>query len=303
MINYKEEIIRLKEEKNIVILAHYYMRDEIQELADYIGDSYYLSKIGLDVPHDIIAFCGVHFMAESAKILSPHKKVLLPNMNATCSMVEMATKKEVLKLKEKYKDAKIVSYVNSSTEVKSISDACCTSSNAYDVIQNIDAEEIIFVPDQHLGSYIQEKVDHKRIILWNGFCCVHHNIRAKDVLHYKEKANQELQILVHPECRAEVRDLADFVGSTGQMIQYVGQRNEKDFLVVTEEGIFYELKNKYPDRRFHSLNILCGPMKCITLQDLYECLLYEKNEIILEESLRAKAEKSLVNMLTLSEKK
>ena len=303
MINYKEEIIRLKEEKNIVILAHYYMRDEIQELADYIGDSYYLSKIGLDVPHDIIAFCGVHFMAESAKILSPHKKVLLPNMNATCSMVEMATKKEVLKLKEKYKDAKIVSYVNSSTEVKSISDACCTSSNAYDVIQNIDAEEIIFVPDQHLGSYIQEKVDHKRIILWNGFCCVHHNIRAKDVLHYKEKENQELQILVHPECRAEVRDLADFVGSTGQMIQYVGQRNEKDFLVVTEEGIFYELKNKYPDRRFHSLNILCGPMKCITLQDLYECLLYEKNEIILEESLRAKAEKSLVNMLTLSEKK
>ncbi|NMA82894.1 MAG: quinolinate synthase NadA [Epulopiscium sp.] len=303
MINYKEEIIRLKEEKNIVILAHYYMRDEIQELADYIGDSYYLSKIGLDVPHDIIAFCGVHFMAESAKILSPHKKVLLPNMNATCSMVEMATKKEVLKLKEKYKDAKIVSYVNSSTEVKSISDACCTSSNAYDVIQNIDAEEIIFVPDQHLGSYIQEKVDHKRIILWNGFCCVHHNIRAKDVLHYKEKANQELQILVHPECRAEVRDLADFVGSTGQMIQYVGQRNEKDFLVVTEEGIFYELKNKYPDRRFHSLNILCGPMKCITLQDLYECLLYEKNEIILEESLREKAEKSLVNMLTLSEKK
>jgi len=303
MINYKEEIIRLKEEKNIVILAHYYMRDEIQELADYIGDSYYLSKIGLDVPHDIIAFCGVHFMAESAKILSPHKKVLLPNMNATCSMVEMATKKEVLKLKEKYKDAKIVSYVNSSTEVKSISDACCTSSNAYDVIQNIDAEEIIFVPDQHLGSYIQEKVAHKRIILWNGFCCVHHNIRAKDVLHYKEKVNQELQILVHPECRAEVRDLADFVGSTGQMIQYVGQRNEKDFLVVTEEGIFYELKNKYPDRRFHSLNILCGPMKCITLQDLYECLLYEKNEIILEESLREKAEKSLVNMLTLSEKK
>ena len=303
MINYKEEIIRLKEEKNIVILAHYYMRDEIQELADYIGDSYYLSKIGLDVPHDIIAFCGVHFMAESAKILSPHKKVLLPNMNATCSMVEMATKKEVLKLKEKYKDAKIVSYVNSSTEVKSISDACCTSSNAYDVIQNIDAEEIIFVPDQHLGSYIQEKVAHKRIILWNGFCCVHHNIRAKDVLHYKEKENQELQILVHPECRAEVRDLADFVGSTGQMIQYVGQRNEKDFLVVTEEGIFYELKNKYPDRRFHSLNILCGPMKCITLQDLYECLLYEKNEIILEESLREKAEKSLVNMLTLSEKK
>lgn len=303
MINYKEEILKLKKEKNIVILAHYYMRDEVQEVADYIGDSYYLSKIGLDLPHDTIAFCGVHFMAENAKILSPHKKVLLPNRDAQCSMVELATKEDVLKLKENYKDAKIVSYVNSSTAVKSISDACCTSANAYDVIKNIDAEEIIFVPDKHLGSYIQEKIDYKKIILWNGFCCVHHHIRAKDILDYKEEVKQDFQILVHPECRKEVRDLADFIGSTGQMIQYVGQRNEKDFLVVTEEGIFYELKNKYPDRIFHSLNILCGPMKCITLEDLYECLMYEKNEITLDEDLIEKAKRSLVNMLTLSEKK
>ena len=211
MINYKEEIIKLKEEKNVVILAHYYMRDEVQEVADYIGDSYNLSKIGLDVPHDTIVFCGVHFMAENAKILSPDKKVFLPNMDAKCSMVELATKEEVLKLKEKHKDAKIVSYVNSSTAIKSISDACCTSANAYDVIKNIDAEEIILVPDKHLGSYIQEKIDDKRIILWDGFCCVHNNIRAKHVLDYKERVKQELQILVHPECRKEVRDLADFV--------------------------------------------------------------------------------------------
>ncbi len=303
MINYKEEILKLKKEKNIVILAHYYMRDDVQEVADYIGDSYYLSKIGLEVPHNTIAFCGVYFMAENAKILSSNKKILLPNRDAKCSMVELAIKEDVLKLKEKHKGAKIVSYVNSSTEIKSISDACCTSANAYDIINNIDAEEIIFVPDQHLGSYIQEKIDHKEIILWDGFCCVHNNIRAKDVLNYKERVKKDLQILVHPECRKEVRDLADFIGSTGQMIEHVGQKNEKDFLVITEEGIFYELKRRYPDRIFHSLNILCGPMKCITLKGLYECLLYEKNEIILDKGLIIEAKKALVNMLTLSKKK
>ncbi len=303
MINYKEEIIRLKKEKNIAILAHYYMRDDIQEVADYIGDSYYLSKKGLELPNEIIAFCGVHFMAESAKILSPNKKVLLPNTLARCSMVEQATTKAVLALKEKHPHAKIVSYVNSSTEVKAISDACCTSANAHNVIRNIEAEEIIFVPDQHLGSFIQEKVKDKKIILWDGFCCVHHKIRKQDVLDYTKKVGKPLQILVHPECRPEVRDLADFVGSTGQIIQYVGKSTGEDFLVITEEGIFYELRNKYPDRIFHSIDILCGPMKCITIEDLYESLLHEKNEIILDESLRVKAREALVNMLTLSEKK
>lgn len=302
MINYKEEILRLKKEKNAAILAHYYVRDEIQGLADYVGDSYYLSKIGLSLDAEIIVFCGVSFMAECAKILSPHKKVLLPNTEAKCFMVELASKKDVMNMKEKYKNAKVISYVNSSTEVKAISDTCCTSSNVYNVIKNIDANEIIFVPDKHLGSHIQEKFPDKKLILWDGFCCVHDNIRAKDILNYKEKFDSEMIVLVHPECRKEVRDLADFIGSTGQIIDYVGKCNSKNFLVITEDGILYELKNRYPDKIFHSLNIICNPMKCITLKDLYNSLLLEKNEIILEESLREEANKSLLKMLELAAK-
>lgn len=302
MINHKEEILRLKKEKNAVILAHYYVRDEIQEIADYVGDSYNLSKIGLEADNNIIVFCGVSFMAESAKTLSPHKKVLLPNLNAKCSMVELATKEDVLKMKGRHKNAKVVSYVNSSTEVKSVSDACCTSSNAYNVVKNIDVDEIIFVPDKHLGSHIQEKIRNKKIILWDGFCCVHHNIRAKDILDYKEKTNIDLKVLVHPECRKEVRDLADYIGSTGQIIDYVGKINHKDFLIVTEDGILYELKNKYKDRVFHNLDIICNPMKCLTIEDVYESLLYEKNEIILDEGLRVNANKALLKMLELASK-
>ncbi len=301
-MNYKEEIIKLKKEKNAAILAHYYVRNEIQELADYVGDSYYLSKIGLKLDSEIIVFCGVNFMAECAKILSPHKKVLLPNTKAECHMVKLASKEDVLALKAKHQNAKIVSYVNSSTDIKAVSDACCTSSNAYNVIKNIDAQEIIFVPDKNLGSYIQKKLPEKNIILCNGFCCVHENIDAKSILNYKEKYNSKITILAHPECNEEVRSLADFIGSTGQMIEYVGKCNSKEFLILTEEGIMYELKNRYPDKIFHSLNIICEPMKCTTIEDLYNSLLYEKNEIILEESLRKKANNALTSMLELASK-
>ena len=302
MINYKQEILRLKKEKNAVILAHYYVRDELQELADYVGDSYYLSKKGLELDNEIIVFCGVTFMAESAKILSPHKRVFLPNTDAKCTMVELATKEEVLKMKEKYKGAKVVSYINSSTEVKSVSDACCTSYNAHNIIKNIDGDEIIFVPDKHLGSHVQEKVKDKNMILWDGFCHVHDNIRAKDVLDYKTSVDVDLKILAHPECREEVRELANFVGSTGQIIDYVGSTDYRDFLILTEEGILYELKNRYEDKVFYKLDMVCDPMKCTTIKDVYESLLYEKNEIILDEELSKDANKALVKMLELASK-
>ena len=300
MKNYKEEILRLKKEKNAAILAHYYVRDDIQELADYVGDSYYLSKIGLELDCEIIVFCGVSFMAECAKILSPNKKVLLPNTEAKCSMAKLASQEDVISMKKKHKNAKVVSYVNSLTEVKAVSDACCTSSNAYNVIKNIDANEIIFIPDKHLGNHVQEKFPDKKLILWDGSCNVHDNISAKDILNYKEKFNSKLIVLVHPECKKEVRDLANFIGSTGQIIDYIGKCDSKDFLVITEDGILYELKNRYPNKRFHSLNIICNSMKCITLKDLYNSLLLEKNEIVLEESLRVAANKSLLNMLELA---
>lgn len=302
MVNYKEEIEKLKKEKNAVILAHYYVRDEIQEIADYVGDSYYLSKIGLEVENDIIVFCGVTFMAESAKILSPNKRVFLPNTDAKCTMVALASKEDVLKMKEKHKGAKVVSYINSSTEVKSVSDACCTSSNAHKVVENIDGDEIIFVPDKNLGSYVQEKVKNKKMILWDGLCHVHDIVTTEDVLNYKASVDVELISLAHPECTKEVRDLADFVGSTGQIIEYVGKRDNTDFLILTEEGILYELKKRYEDKVFHSIGMKCDPMKCITIEDVYKSLLEEKNEIILDEKLRKDANHALVQMLELGNK-
>lgn len=302
MIDYKEEIMRLKEEKDVAILAHYYVRDEIQDIADYVGDSYYLSKTGLELENESILFCGVTFMAESAKLLSPHKRVFLPNTDAKCTMVALATKEDVLKMKEKHKGARVVSYINSSTEVKSVSDACCTSANAHTIIENIDGDEIIFVPDKHLGSHIQEKVKDKKMILWDGLCHVHDRIRAEDVLDFKSKSDVDVKVLVHPECRKEVRDLGDFVGSTGQIIEYVGMTDHKDFLILTEEGILYELNNRYTDRNFYNLDMVCEPMKCISLKDVYETLLEEKNEITLDEELSKDANKALVQMLELSSK-
>ncbi|PKM49459.1 MAG: quinolinate synthase [Firmicutes bacterium HGW-Firmicutes-7] len=296
MINYREEIKRLKEEKDAHILAHFYQPDEVQEIADFVGDSYYLSKIGMDSPKSTIVFCGVSFMAESAKILSPNKKVLLPNNEAKCSMVELATKENVLKMKEKYPNAKVVSYINSSTDVKAISDACCTSSNALKVIQNIDAEEVIFIPDKNLGEYIQEQLPNKKLILWDGFCCVHQRVRADEIIKYKEILEGSTQVLVHPECIKEVRATADYIGSTGQIIQYASQNNADNFIIVTEEGILYQLNTKYPNKNFHNLNIICQPMKRITVEDIYESLVQEKNEIILEEDTRNQAYNALMKM-------
>jgi quinolinate synthase len=296
MINYKDEIKRLKKEKNAYIVAHYYQPDEVQEIADIVGDSYYLSKVAMESQNDTIVFCGVSFMAESAKILSPKKKVLLPNLDAKCSMVELATKENVLKMRDEYPNAKIVSYINSSTAVKSISDACCTSSNALSVVRNMDAQEIIFVPDKNLGEYIKEQLPNKKLILWDGFCCVHQRVNAKEILDYKEKLDKPVEVLVHPECNKAARDTADYIGSTGQIITYAGKSTTSDFIVVTEDGILYELNKRYPGKTFHHLDIICQPMKRITLKDIYETLTFEKNEIFLDESIREQAYNALMKM-------
>lgn len=296
MINYKDEIIKLKKEKGALILAHYYQADEIQDIADYVGDSYYLSKVAKESKEEIIIFCGVSFMAESAKILSPNKKVMLPSMQAKCPMAELASKEGVQKIKAKYPDAKVISYINSSTEVKSISDTCCTSSNALQVVQNIDSDKIIFVPDRNLGKYIQEKIPFKELILWDGFCSIHEQITADMVLECKDKIKEHIEVLVHPECRQEVRDIADYIGSTGQIIQYAGESNSNQFLIVTEDGILYELNKRFPDKKFNTLGITCKAMKQITLKDVYECLVQGKNEIFLEGELRKQAYNALIKM-------
>lgn len=296
----KQKILNLKNERNAVILAHYYANPELQEIADYVGDSYYLSKIGKECSQDIIVFCGVKFMAESAKILSPTKRVFLPSEKALCCMAYMAKKDAVEKMKEDYPKAKVVCYINSSTEVKTAADVCCTSSSAVKIVNNLDSDEIIFIPDRNLGSYIQEKIPNKKIMLWDGCCNVHDRVKVEQIISAKEKYGENVKVLVHPECIKEVRDLADYVGSTGGMIEYASSDKSNEFLVVTDIGIVYELEKRNPNKKFYTLDVACPSMKIMTLEDVYTCLRDFKNEIILDENMREEACRALNNMHLLS---
>ena len=298
----RDEILKLKKEKGAIILAHYYQIPEIQEIADAVGDSYYLSKVAKDCSEKIIVFCGVKFMAESAKILSPEKIVILPVMEAGCSMADMASAESVSLLKEKYPKAKVVCYINSSAAVKAVSDVCCTSSNALNIIKNIDEEEIIFLPDRNLGSYIQEKIPEKKIILWDGFCIIHEIIKKEEILRFK-KENEGILIVVHPECNKEIREEADFIGSTGEIINFVNTSSKKKFLIVTEEGVIHQLRKNNPEKEFYTPygSMVCPSMKITTLEHLHESLLNMKNVVEIDEDLRMKAYNSLENMHKLGE--
>jgi quinolinate synthase len=296
-INFEEEIIKLKKLKNAIILAHYYQRPEIQDIADAVGDSYYLSKIAKGCSEKVIVFCGVKFMAESAKILSPDKTVLLPALEAGCPMADMAEADAVNDLKSKHPNAKVVCYINSSAEVKALSDVCCTSSNALNIIKNLKEEEIIFLPDKNLGQYISEQVPEKKFILWNGFCITHKKVRTEEL----EKAkilHEDILILAHPECEKSVRDAADFIGSTGEIIAFATKSTKREFLIVTEEGVLHELKKKNPDKKFYVPNggMSCVNMKKTYLKDVYNSLLNLENNIDLDEEIRQKAYVSLANM-------
>lgn len=296
-----ENIKKLKTEKNAIILAHYYQRPEIQEISDVTGDSYYLSKIARDCPENLIVFCGVKFMAESAKILSPEKTVLLPVQDAGCPMADMADEEGVARWKNEHPNATVVAYINSSTEVKALSDVCVTSSSAQKIINNIESEEILFLPDENLGSYLAEQFPHKHFELWKGFCITHRKVDPESIRRIKEKY-PNMEVLVHPECTKEVRDLGDYVGSTGGIIEYATKNDNNEYLIVTEEGILYELKKKNPNKRFYvpEKPMTCVNMKKTTLDDVYESLLNNKYEITLDESLRLKALKSLEKMHELS---
>lgn len=300
-MNIIDEILRLKKEKNALILAHYYQNDEVQEIADYVGDSYYLSKIAKDSKENTLVFCGVDFMAESAKILSPDKKVLIPVKEAGCLMADMVNAEGLLKLKEKYKDAAIVTYINSSTEVKAISDVIVTSSNALKIVENLPQKNIIFAPDKNLGEYISEHVTDKNIILWQGYCPIHEKIKEKSIISFREE-HPEAQVLVHPECSKKIRDLSHYIGSTSGIISKVKELSNKEILVVTEEGIFYELnKNNKDNELYKTTEVMsCKDMKKINLESIYNCLLNEEFEIEIDEEIREKAYKALENMHELS---
>ncbi|WP_034438148.1 quinolinate synthase NadA [Clostridium ihumii] len=299
-LNLENEIVKLKKDKDALILAHLYQPKEIQQIADYVGDSYYLSEIGKKSDKQLLVVCGVTFMAESAKILSPEKKVLYSSQTATCPMADMVTKEDILKLKQDYPNSKVVCYVNSSSEVKSVSDVCCTSSSAINIVSNIKEKDIIFVPDKNLGSYVANKLPEKNIILWSGYCPIHNNITLNDLDTFKlEMKDKPYKILVHPECKKEVCDKASFVGSTKEIIDFVGSDSSENYLVVTECGVKYDLEMKYPNRNFYFLDMTCSNMKKTSLKSLYNTLKNLDNEVILSEDVIAGASASLKNMLSL----
>ena len=301
IISLKEKILKLKKEKNALIVAHLYQRNEIQEIADIVGDSYFLSKKAMESDKDLIIFCGVKFMAESAKILSPNKKILIPSNNTTCPMADMALVDRLQELKDKHPNAKVVSYINSNLDIKALSDVCVTSSSAINILNNLDTDEVIFLPDRNLGSYLSEQIPNKNFTLYPGFCPTHERIEKDEILELKEKY-PNYPVLVHPECNKSVRNLADYIGSTSELINYSASSNANGFIVVTEEGVFYEMKLKSPNKTFipTKTGMICPNMKKISLNDLYNCLKNEEFEVNIDEELRFKAHKALENMHLLS---
>lgn len=294
----KARIEKLKKEKNAVILAHYYVADELQELADFTGDSFYLSQRAAESDAEVIVFCGVKFMAESAKILCPGKKVYLPEPTADCPMAHMASVGGIEKIREEVGDIAVVCYINSTAELKEHSDVCVTSSNALKIVKGLEEENVYFIPDGNLGRYVQAQCPEKNFYFSDGFCCVHAHLRAADVLAAKE-AHPGCKVLVHPECRKEVCELADYVGSTKGMIEYASESADEEFIVGTESGILYELKRRNPNKRFFLLtsDMVCRDMKKLTLESLLFALEGKVEETIVPEETAQKAKKCLTRML------
>ena len=277
-----DEILRLKKEKDALILAHYYQRLEIQKGADIFGDSFELSKKAKLADNRLIIFCGVSFMAESAKILNPTKKVVLPRADAGCRMANMVTPEDILALREKYPEAAVVCYVNSSAATKAVSDICCTSSNALKVVKSLPNRQIIFVPDKNLGGYIAKLVPEKEFILHSGFCPTHKNITAEEVERAKAEHPGAL-FAVHPECEAEVLERADFIGSTSQIIDYCVKTDSPEFIIGTEVGVVERLSFYHPEKKYHLLTpwLVCSDMKKTELSDVLHALETEEHEIVM----------------------
>ncbi|MBN2332739.1 MAG: quinolinate synthase NadA [Deltaproteobacteria bacterium] len=292
------EIQQLKQKRRAVILAHNYEPGEIQEIADITGDSLGLSIQAAATDAEVIVFCGVLFMAESAAILSPEKKVLLPYRECGCGLADMATAEQVIAARRRHPGAAVVTYVNSSAAVKAESDICCTSGNAVNVVNSIPREqEIIFVPDQNLGSYVMAQTK-RSLILWPGYCPVHHTIRATEILAAKKRHPQAI-VIVHPECRPEVTALADVVCSTGGMFDAVAAADAREFIIGTEAGMLHPLQKAHPDRRFHPVTstMICHDMKKITLAHIHQSLTTMEPVITVDPAIGQKARTALERML------
>jgi len=296
----RDQIIELKIAKHAIILAHYYQDAEVQDVADYVGDSLELSKIAATTDAEIIVFCGVNFMAETAKILSPAKKVLLPVKEAKCPMAMMVTKPELEAYKTAHPDRIVICYVNSYADVKALSDVCVTSSNAQKIIEHYKNQKMLYIPDKNLGLYLKDKY-HYDIDIWPGFCCIHNRLTVALVNSMKAKHPGAL-FLVHPEAPLKVVKLADFVGSTKQIIEYATASYAQEFIIGTEKGILHPLQKANPGKVFHILtqDLACFDMKLTTLPDVYRALRDETYEITVPEDVRLKAYEALHKMLEMS---
>ena len=297
-------IEQLKREKGVVILAHYYCRPEVQAVADFLGDSLALSVKARDIDAKAILFAGVHFMGETAKVLSPEKKVLIPNPEATCSLAESCKAEALAQMKAKYPNALVVAYVNTTVGVKALTDICCTSSNALQVVESIPQDrEILFVPDKNLGSYIQKVTGRQNMILWDGACHVHEKFSKEGILELK-KSHPEAKVVVHPECRGEVAELADYCGSTAGILTYCGESKCDTFIVVTEPGILAEMEKKYPQKRFIPAPSVegkacneCEYMKMLTLENIYKTLRTESPVVEVADEVADAARQSIERMI------
>lgn len=296
-----EKIQQLKKEKNAVILAHYYVRPEVQEIADYIGDSFYLSKVAIDLKEQTIVFCGVSFMGESAKILNPNKIVLMPDMHADCAMAHMADKETIQKMRETYEDLAVVCYINSTAELKQYADVCVTSANAVKIVRALPQKNIFFIPDKNLARYVAEQVPEKHVILNQGYCPIHEKMKVEEVKKAKEMYPQA-EVLVHPECPESVCQLADYIGSTSGIISYATKSDCQEFIICTEVGVRYELEKQNPEKHFYFTETepVCEDMKLITLEKILEVLEQEENTVQISDELRTHSGKPLEKMLELA---
>lgn len=302
-----DEIARLKREKNAVVMAHYYQQNDIQDIADVIGDSLALAQWATKSDADILVVCGVHFMGETAKILSPEKKVLVPDMNAGCSLADSCNAAEFEQFVRQHPDHTVISYVNTTAAVKALTDVVVTSSNAQKIVEQFPHDaKLIFGPDRNLGSYIN-KITGRNMLLWNGACHVHEQFSVERLVELK-KAHPEAKVLAHPECKNVVLMLADVIGSTQKLLDYATQSDSNEFLVATESGILHEMQKRNPNKTFVPIpptDSTCGCnecnfMKLNTLEKVRDCLLHESPEILVDEAIRAKAVQPILKMLEMS---
>lgn len=298
----KERLLQLKKERNAIILAHYYQRDEIQEVADFRGDSFLLAQKAASTDADVIVFCGVHFMGESAKILAPNKTVIIPDERAGCPMADMVNADGLRKLKEQHPGVPVVTYINSTADVKAETDIVCTSANAVKIVNSLDSDTVIWCPDKNLGHYVQQHTD-KNMIIWEGYCNTHDMLTVKDVEEMRAQY-PDAEFVVHPECRPEVVAMADFVGSTTAIIKYCRESDKQQFIVGTEDGTGYQLRLDSPHKTFHfaSKFLVCPNMKVNNLKKLVKCLENMSPQIYVPTPVADKARRSLERMLEVASK-